>query len=194
MVCCPSPAVLKTSPNGVPFFAHYQNECTTAPETKWHREGNALIVAYLAILGVEAKEEVMSESRTAAWKADIYFEVEGRRIVIELQRSYQHLEEFLRRQQRYVDAGVESYWLLRHDNFLSFTSASGRFRLKREFAGKLPGEGISPCIPELPVGYLETSDVPVVQGVSFLYVPLCDWLIALIERRFQWVDGAWMIA
>jgi competence protein CoiA len=77
MVCCPSPAVPKTSPNGVPFFAHYQNECTTAPETKWHREGKALIVAYLAILGVEAKEEVMSESRAVCMEGRYLFR--GRR-------------------------------------------------------------------------------------------------------------------
>ena len=35
--CCKAPAVLKTSINGLPFFAHLSDECATAPETKWHR-------------------------------------------------------------------------------------------------------------------------------------------------------------
>ena len=36
MTCCQSPAVLKTSPNGLKFFSHYSDECATAPETIWH--------------------------------------------------------------------------------------------------------------------------------------------------------------
>jgi len=193
MPCCPSPAIPKTSSNGLPFFAHYNAECATAPETKWHREAKALIVANLANLGLECREEVVSESTTAAWKADTYFEVKGRRIVVELQRSYQHLDDFLRRQRRYVSAGVENYWLLRHDNFSSLARSLGKLRLKREFGGKLPSNGMLPCIPELPVAYLETGDTPVVKGVNLLQVSLGDWLTALIERRFRWDNGAWMI-
>lgn len=33
MSCCKAPAVLKTSINGLPFFAHLSDECATAPET-----------------------------------------------------------------------------------------------------------------------------------------------------------------
>ncbi|MGO1845614.1 MAG: hypothetical protein ACTHZZ_04325, partial [Halomonas sp.] len=35
MPCCKAPAVLKTSINNIPFFAHHANECDTAPETIW---------------------------------------------------------------------------------------------------------------------------------------------------------------
>jgi competence protein CoiA len=143
---------------------------------------------------LECQAEVISQSTTAAWRADTYFEVEGRRVVIELQRSYQHLDDFLRRQQRDVDAGVENYWLLRHDNFFSLTRALAKLRLKREFGGKLPSNNVFPCIPELPVAYLETRDTPVVKSVNFLQVPLGDWLTAVMERRFRWDNGSWMIA
>lgn len=37
---CSSRAVLKTSINGLQFFAHYSDECATAPETKWHIAGS----------------------------------------------------------------------------------------------------------------------------------------------------------
>jgi hypothetical protein len=113
--------------------------------------------------------------------------------VIELQRSYQHLNDFLQRQEQYVAARVENYWLLRHDNFLSLIRALGKLRLRREFGGKRPRNSIFPCIPELPIAYLETDDPPLVKGVNFLQVPLSEWLTALIERRFRWDNGTWMI-
>jgi len=50
-----------------------------------------------------------------------------------------------------------------------------------------------PCIPELPVAYLETGDAPLVKGVNFLQISFADWLRAIIEMRFQWYDGAWII-
>jgi hypothetical protein len=83
---------------------------------------------------------------------------------------------------------------LRHDNFSSLARSLGKLRLKREFGGKLPRNGMLPCIPELPVAYLETVDTPVVKGVNLPQVSLGDWLTALIERRFRWDNGAWMIA
>jgi hypothetical protein len=75
---------------------------------------------------------------------------------------------------------------LRHDNFFSLTRALVKLRLKREFNGKMPRNGLFPCIPELPVAYLETGDTPAIKGINFLQVPLGDWLTALIERRFRW--------
>lgn len=39
MPCCRAPAVLKTSINGLQFFAHLSDECATAPETVWHKSG-----------------------------------------------------------------------------------------------------------------------------------------------------------
>ena len=193
MACCMSPAIPKTSSNGLAFFSHHDDDCATGAETRWHREAKALVVANLATLGFECREEVISESRAAAWRADTYFEVERRRIVIELQKSYQHLDDFLRRQQRYVDAGIENYWLLRHNNFLSLIRALRKLRLKREFGGKLSSQGMFPCIPELPVAYLETGDAPLVKGVNFLQISLADWLRAVVEVRFQWYDGSWII-
>jgi competence protein CoiA len=148
MSCCSSPAILKTSSNGLPFFAHYNGECATAPETIWHSEAKALIVANLAVLGFQSREEVMSENKDVLWKADTYFEVGGRRIVIELQRSYQHLKDFLRRQQRYADTGVESCWLLTQTLQVNESGKGlcGLFRLiqtRRPRTGRLAGQ--PPC-------------------------------------------------
>ncbi|WP_208451194.1 hypothetical protein [Burkholderia anthina] len=51
MPCCRAPAVLKTSVNGLPFFAHLADKCVTAPETQWHRSGKAVVLAALNGMG-----------------------------------------------------------------------------------------------------------------------------------------------
>jgi competence CoiA-like predicted nuclease len=111
MECCGAIAVAKTSPNGVQFFAHISNECATAPETVWHIGAKALVVDGMRRLGATCSEEVF-EGGARPWKADVLVQWSGRRIAIEIQRSYQHLRDFKRRQQRYRDADVECVWLL----------------------------------------------------------------------------------
>jgi competence CoiA-like predicted nuclease len=102
MPCCRAPAVLKTSINGLPFFAHLSHECATAPETKWHKAGKVAVLAALNGLGIEGREEVSGRSSTGdKWEADTLFLADGRTIVVELQRSYQHLRDYIRRQERY---------------------------------------------------------------------------------------------
>ncbi|WP_235212814.1 competence protein CoiA family protein [Burkholderia paludis] len=61
--CCKAPAVLKTSINGLPFFAHLADECATAPETRWHRFGKAAVLAALSGMGIAGAEEVPGSSR-----------------------------------------------------------------------------------------------------------------------------------
>ncbi|MFP5302780.1 hypothetical protein R2R70_16355 [Cobetia sp. SIMBA_158] len=58
MPCCDASAILKTSINGAQFFAHTAGECSSAPETKWHKTGKATVMAALASLGVESCDEV----------------------------------------------------------------------------------------------------------------------------------------
>jgi competence protein CoiA len=72
MPCCKAPAVLKTSINGLPFFAHLADECATAPETAWHKAGKAAVMAALAGLGVAGAEEVPGRSPSGSkWTADV---------------------------------------------------------------------------------------------------------------------------
>jgi competence protein CoiA len=138
---------------------------------------------------------VTGGSKESPWQADTYFEVEHRQIVIELQRSYQHLNDYLRRQERYVHAGIESYWLVRLENSSGLMGALRKFRIKRDFGGRLPnGVGIFPFIQELPVVILQTGDFPIVSGAKLFKSSLKDWLGAIVERRFRWDDGAWLIA
>ncbi|SDW00138.1 Competence protein CoiA-like family protein [Pseudomonas syringae] len=141
MPCCASRAVLKTSMNGVQFFAHYSEECATAPETIWHVEAKDLVFGALKLFGLAPRSEVAGGAGKDRWKADVYVEIGERRIAIELQRSYQHLRDFVRRQERYARWGVECYWLVRHDVGRTLGKAIMTKRWKEEYDRKNPPHG-----------------------------------------------------
>lgn len=193
MPCCRAPAVLKTSINGLPFFAHVSDDCTTAPETKWHHAGKAACLAALRDLGIQGCEEASGRSPTGdRWEADVLFTVGHRTIAIELQRSYQHLRDFLRRQDRYAASGVECYWLVRSETFRTLAKATSRLLLKRDFRNVYPDAGIGTgMLPELPVSMLDAGEQQrVVFGLSkAATVP--DWLSGVLAGAYRYRDGSW---
>lgn len=194
MPCCPAPAVLKTSLYGLQFFAHPSGECTTAPETVWHQTGKAMVMAAVRSLGFSCQEEVTGGTGRMKWRADTCFHVGDRTVVIELQRSHQHLRDYLRRQERYLAAGVEAYWLVRDTNLQALAGAISQKRLKEEFGGTLPPGSFYPALPSLPWALLNTGDEPDVRGPK-LIVSVASWVKALVERRYRYslTDGCWTI-
>jgi hypothetical protein len=193
MPCCRAPAVLKTSYNGRPFFSHLSDECATAPETVWHSTGKAAVLAALGRLGIQGKDEEPGQSPTGAkWKADILFIVGGRTIAIELQRSYQHIRDFKRRQERYAASNVECYWLARKDVFLTLCGATVRELLKREYGGKFPQGGVgSGMLPELPVAMLESDEQIRVDFGMSKFATVEQWLTGILSGAFQYRSGSW---
>jgi len=193
MPCCGAIAVAKTSPNGLQFFAHISNECATAPETIWHLGAKALVIDGMRRLGARCDEEVF-ERGTRPWKADVLVRLADRRIAIEIQRSYQHLREFERRQERYKEAGVECVWLLPREGYFRLAKATGRVRLMEEFGGKFPPSGsIGPCLSHLPVASLHDPQISEIGGAGLFRVTLDAWCRAILERQFLWWDGLWII-
>lgn len=193
MPCCSSPAIPKTSINGLQFFAHHSDECASAPETAWHREAKFLVSSALANIGIECKHEVRGGGKGASWIADTLFYAGGRTISIELQRSYQHLRDYIRRQERYANSGVECYWLTSVPNFFTLVKATTRLRMKREFGGKLPASGMFPLLGELPISALQTGDSPRIVGAKLNPLDVADWLNAIVENRYVYDDGAWIV-
>lgn len=193
MPCCKAPAVLKTSINGLPFFAHLSDECCTAPETKWHKAGKASVLAALAGMGIEGRDEVPGCSPLGdKWEADVLFSVPGRTIVIELQRSYQHLRDFTRRQERYAASGAECYWLVRPETFMTLGKATSRLLLKRDFGNVFPSEGIGTgMLPELPVAVLDTEGKQLVQFGGFKTATVPVWLAGILDGAYQYRGGSW---
>lgn len=193
MACCGSAAVPKTSLTGLQFYAHHSDECATAPETIWHREAKAVIVDAMRQLGVECAEEVI-EKGARPWKADILVRYGTRRVALEIQHSYQHLRDYLRRQERYAAAGVDCVWLLPAKRYLALAKLTGRKRIKDEFGGKFPPCGyIGPCLAGLPVVMLREPATREIGGAS-LRATLDIWCRALVEGRFVWSDGTWVIS
>ncbi len=194
MPCCKAPAVLKTSINGLPFFAHLSDECVTAPETQWHRSGKAAVLAALSGMDIAAAEEVPGASPSGDhWEADVLFSVTGRTIVIELQRSYQHLRDFMRRQERYTASVVECYWLVRQETFLTLGKSTRRLLLKRDFGNVFPEGGIGTgMLPELPVAVLTIADSE--QRILFggmKQATVKEWLAGILAGTYQYRAGSW---
>jgi competence protein CoiA len=195
MPCCKAPAVLKTSINGRPFFAHLSDECGTAPETKWHRAGKAAVLAALIDMGIRGRDEVPGRSLSGdKWEADVLFSVLNRTIVIELQRSYQHLRDFTRRQERYIASSVECYWLVRAETFVTLSKATSRLLLRRDFGNVFPAGGIGTgMLPELPVAMLDTDGEQLVHFGGFKSAKMRVWLAGILDGAYRYRAGSWNI-
>lgn len=193
MPCCNSPAVPKTSSNGLQFFAHHNGECTTAPETIWHSSTKQAVANALSTLGVNAELEVSSENKRR-WQADVFFVHQGINFAIEIQRSYQHLDEYLQRQKRYEDDKVKAFWLLHPERYKTVTLAMAKLRIKTEFGGKQPkGGGVFPCLPSIPIACAEGEPIAI-RGAGLFKSSMENWLAAIVDSRFYWENGKWLIS
>lgn len=193
MPCCQSRAVLKTSSNGLPFFSHLSDECATAPETVWHIEGKDLVFGALKLFGVNPRSEVPGGSGKDRWKADIYFEHDGRKVAIELQRSYQHLRDFVRRQERYARYGVECYWLLRYSVGMAVGKSIMKKRWKEDFGSDYPPEGhVINTTPAFYWGILTPGDVPTITSPGR---PLghFELLAHIVNNDLYWNGMEWSV-
>jgi len=196
MPCCNTPAIPKTSPNFLQFFAHYSDECATSPESVWHLKTKGDVCSVLNSQNISVELERGGKSPSGTWIADVYFEYKGRRIAIEIQKSYQQLNTYLKRQEKYKEGGVEAYWLLYRPRYMTLIKSLGKHRIKNDFGGSFPSEGyISPCLPELPIAYFDTENTPpIVKGAGFLNCSIDSWVRAIISRKFVCVDNIWKVS
>lgn len=193
MECCDARAVLKTSPGFRQFFAHYSGECSTSPETKWHIQVKSLISRELALLGISCAEEKNGKNDDGKkWKADTYFEINGRKIVIEIQHSYQHLKKYHERQQIYIKAGIECYWLLYPDRFRTLTSAIAKSRLVNEFNNQIPPEFFGNT-SDIPIMWVDVEMGAKIRGVAFIEYSLSQWIQSILDRKFKYEKFKWLI-
>lgn len=191
---CGCAAVPKTSPLGRPFFAHMSGACETAPETQFHLAAKALIQRTAAGLGYGVRVEEVGIGEGSRWKADVMIEHADRRVAVEIQRSYQHLRDYRERQARYGNSNVFAVWLLNVEGYRRLCKSTGRERLRAEFGGRIPKGGYAPCLPDLPVAFLEFEPEIFIKGARMFKAPADEWLRAVVEDRFTWLDGAWGIA
>lgn len=192
--CCGAPAVPKTSSNGLAFFAHHVDECTTSPESAWHVSSKDQVVQALARLGIKATLEKRITGISSRATADVYFEHQARRIAVEIQHSYQSLDRYFERQNGYTSAGIESYWLVYAPTFNTLAKSIAKLRIRRDFGGKFPESSFLPFVPELPAVVLtDQGGAPIVSSGSAMQAPLNEWLASVIRNSFRYSDGAWRI-
>ncbi len=195
MPCCTTPAIPKTSVLELQFFAHLNDECITAPETNWHKEGKAIVLDSFASLGLAGASEVRGGHPGDEWIADTFLEIGDRRIAIELQRSYQTVDEYIARQERYSRHNVDCFWLTRRQNLSAISKVTGRLRMKNEWEGKFPPgqKSFAPLISKFPVSVLTLGESPKIWHVGNTEDSIEDWLRAVIEGRYVYDNGRWAI-
>lgn len=191
MPCCDSPAIPKTSPNGLQFFAHAAGTCGGAPETIWHEGGKQAVRDAARSLGHHAVVEQPGTTEGKRWCADVWIETPRGPAVVEVQHSYQHLRAYLERQQRYEAAGIRCLWLLMLSRYTTLGKATMQKRFVEEFDKQWPDDECQ-CLRELPVAAMELEPVPYVRGPR-LQAPLEHVLAAFLDARLTWRAGAWVL-
>ena len=197
MSCCGTPAIPKTSSNGLKFFSHYSDECESAPETVWHLQAKESLVKALRKKTIQAKDEVTGGLGSEKWKADVYFEYSSRKIAFEVQHSYQHLRDYFKRQERYLKSNVECYWILYKPRFLTVTKSIAKYRLKEEFGNVSPigfevGRGLGQ-ISSLPIVWFEPENEYSIKAPGFFSVDTNLWVESILNRSFSYSCGGWKI-
>jgi hypothetical protein len=179
MACCSAPAVLKTSKNGVQFFAHKIHEpCESAPETENHLHLKRMVVEAARANGWAAYPEVSgSDSEGQCWIADVLATRENHKVAVEIQWSGQTAEETLARQERYRRSGVRGLWLLRQPGFPVSKQLPAAC-----IGGDITG-GFIALIPEHQ--RMTAADRKHVERWRE-WLPMNKFLSAVFQRRFQY--------
>nr|WP_246849620.1 competence protein CoiA family protein [Vibrio crassostreae] len=194
MLCCGATAVPKTSPNFKKFFAHRSGECATSPESQWHIRTKNELARVLSRLGINVQLEFSGKSKSGHWIADVYFEFETRRIAFEVQHSYQKLSDYQIRQARYVEAGIDCYWILYPPKYNTVCRSIYKYRTKYEFSDKPTTGKIIQLLPDLPIVCLELNEDSLrIKGVGGLSISLQDYINSILGNSFCFDEnrGIW---
>lgn len=156
---CGQPGVPRRSKLGLKHFAHKAGEkkCTLHwDESPEHLELKAILAQAARDRGWEAVLEYPAHDRS--WIADV-MATDGRRsIALEVQWSPQSAEDFVRRQQRYAEAGLECIWFVSPRN--------------REHASDVPSVelkgGSGTWAVCLTTGFGRSQDVPLAEAAADL--------------------------
>lgn len=194
MPCCKGAAVPKVSPNGLQFFAHASGACSESEESQWHLAAKHTVRATLEALGCVATLEAPGMGALGRWQADVWGERGEVRIAVEIQRSYQHLRDYVDRQAKYREAGIRTVWLLRMDRYRTLIHSMGKERWRAD-PHSPDIERTGSCHPDIPMAILgldEAGDAKVT-GASAFQATLPELLEAVMTDRFLWLEGLWCI-
>ena len=108
--CCENSGHLRISKLGTKHFVHNRKDnCNWKPESLEHLQLKAEILKMCSQLGWSVDTEVGGED----WIADVIAWNNERKLVFEIQLSYQTLERTKERTSKYLENGYEIYWLFK---------------------------------------------------------------------------------
>lgn len=173
MPCCDSAAIPKTSKLNNFFFSHARRgECTTAPESAEHIFLKTVIAKSAVRAGWSVFTEWSGETPSGAkWTADVFCEKGNAKIALEVQLSYQTVQELLVRQDLYKQSGIRAAWFV----------SSTKFK-----------EGYFNPSKSVPFFYLlpfELGQEPSLKGFD---VALSEFVMALLSKRVTWESKPWV--
>lgn len=174
------PAVLKQNRGGTRWFQSRPGERDPnyKPESAAHEMTKIWMVQALRTAGHDAEVErygVTPEGE--AWEADVYLEVDGRKIAIEVQLSAQSFEDYLFRTERYARSGVKVIWLVRLYESFSFDAV--------KYKRTLPGPKVMwpdlLQVPALPLKLRCATDDPIEDAIRVHVLRIGDPFYKLSE-------------
>lgn len=135
--CCNQRAVVKTSPLGTQFFAHYRKseDCISKPESKEHLRLKAIVSAAAESVGWDVTTEFIGHSKNGEkWIADVYCIKDKAKVALEVQLSSQTSSDLTARHRRYAESGVRAAWLMKDSVYVNSGHSSlksfPRFQIK----------------------------------------------------------------
>jgi hypothetical protein len=173
MPCCESLAIPKTSKLGNHFFSHSRRgECTSAPESAEHIFLKTLIAKAAKNAGWSVTTEWPGETPEGdRWVADVFCENGKSRIALEVQFSYQTVQELRSRQQAYSNSNVRAAWF----------ASSHKFK----------PDYLSPSkhVPFFYVLPFEVGNEPLVQGFN---LPISEFVVGMLSKKLSWTGEPWI--
>lgn len=172
MPCCGRAAIPKTSTRGNFFFAHaVRGDCSSAPESQDHLFLKSLIAKAAKSAGWTVVTEWAGTAPNGErWVADVFCQKGSAKVAIEIQLSYQTVEELNRRTSIYRASGVRVAWVVSGEKFQSGYIAPSKevplFRLTQCSSGEEP-------------------------SISEFGVSLSNFTIGALNRRLQWDEVPW---
>ncbi|RME59724.1 hypothetical protein D6779_03630 [Candidatus Parcubacteria bacterium] len=170
MPCCQGKAIPKTSPQGLHFFAHFRKgACTCKPESQEHMYIKSLIAKAARNAGWKVTTEKSGETPAKEkWVADVYCtNKSNKKVAFEVQLSYQPLEAFRERQEKFKRSGVRCAWFISHSKFKRLPVISDK---------------------DLPVFLLDKVSVDKVPIVEPFNVPLPEFIQGMLKGNLRWVE------
>lgn len=195
MPCCGARAIPKTSPNGVHHFAHYGSECANAPETIWHQEAKDLVIGSIKRLGLEGVHEFSGGSGKDRWRADVMLTSPTGPVAVEIQRSHQHIRDFVRRTERYTRHGIRCVWIVRFDQFQSLVKRifNQRYRAEVHHKRSLEEHETLVAMPDFFYASLSTNEGNTKIGIPRGVFTLDEYISAVSDNRFVFNGDRWVI-